>query len=65
MGSGSVSDLGPQLFPDREDSTNVGPDVPMSVALGEPTTTIHQNLKMVGNVGFEPHLVVPNHACYR
>jgi len=36
MGSGSVSDLGPQLFPDREDSTNVGPDVPMSTAPGNP-----------------------------
>jgi hypothetical protein len=26
--------LGPHLFPDREDSTSVGPDVPMSTAVG-------------------------------
>ena len=37
VGSNRVSGLGPQLFPDWEDSTAVGPDVLMSTAPGEPT----------------------------
>ena len=31
-----VRSLGPQLFPDRVDSTAVGPDVSMSTTLGDP-----------------------------
>ena len=31
-----MSNLGPQLFPDWEDSTLVGPDVLMSIALENP-----------------------------
>jgi hypothetical protein len=38
----AVNGLGPHLFPDREDSTLVGPDVPDVSRSREPTPTIHQ-----------------------
>jgi len=55
-----VCDLGPQLFPDREDSTAVGPDVSVVIRTGKPTGLERRN-RTLDRCGSKPQLGTSAH----